>query len=336
MANITRNLDEEFIEYCRRNDLKRAEACLSLGVDVNTVSEDDYDGLWSGLSIAAHKNYTDLLEILLSHPQIKINNTTTYELHFGEILSERKGTALMSACSAGNSAIVSRLVQVPGLDINYQNEVGETALHRASRTKYCRNPWNPRGPRDHVDKNDLIAEHRAKMRGHTECVRILAESDRVDWNKRNSAGETPLYLALSQGHSDMVEIIVKQPNLDYNIKTNDGQTLAQAAVNVSRGYANIVENLAAQEKFQNWNIPDSDGNTPVLKALKNFEEMDILEILLKCPRVDLNTKDKNGDSLIMVALKTGKIDVVKQLLQHPRVDLSTRDGQGASLEMIAR
>ena len=64
--------------------------------------------------------------------------------------------------------------------------------------------------------------------------------------------------------------------------------------------------------------------------------MDILEILLKCPRVDLNTKDKNGDSLIMVALKTGKIDVVKQLLQHPRVDLSTRDGQGASLEMIAR
>ena len=97
-----------------------------------------------------------------------------------------------------------------------------------------------------------------------------------------------------------------------------------------------METLAAQEKFQNWNIPDSDGNTPVLKALKNFEEMDILEILLKCPRVDLNTKDKNGDSLIMVALKTGKIDVVKQLLQHSRVDLSTRDGQKASLEMIAR
>ena len=30
-------------------------------------------------------------------------------------------TGLMIACNSGNSAIVSRLVQVPGLDINYQN-----------------------------------------------------------------------------------------------------------------------------------------------------------------------------------------------------------------------
>ena len=64
--------------------------------------------------------------------------------------------------------------------------------------------------------------------------------------------------------------------------------------------------------------------------------MDILQILLQCPRVDLNMKDDNGDSLIMVALKTDKIDLVKQLLQHSRVDLSCRDGQGSSLEEIAR
>ena len=64
---------EKFIKYCQENDLKRAEACLTLDVDVNTVSEDGY---WSGLTVAAHENYRDLLEILLSHPQIKINNTT--------------------------------------------------------------------------------------------------------------------------------------------------------------------------------------------------------------------------------------------------------------------
>ena len=63
--------------------------------------------------------------------------------------------------------------------------------------------------------------------------------------------------------------------------------------------------------------------------------MDILKILLKCPRVDLNMKDKNGDSLIMAALKTDKTDLVKLLLKNPRVDLGTRDSQGLSLENIA-
>ena len=129
MANQLRNLlKQEFIKYCQKNDLKRAEACLTLDVDVNTVSE---DGHWSGLTVAAHKNYTELLEILLSHPQIKINNTTDP----GGVLaglSGRQRTPLMFASIAGNSAIVSRLVQVPGLDINYQDEYGITAAHLAS------------------------------------------------------------------------------------------------------------------------------------------------------------------------------------------------------------
>ena len=105
-------------------------------------------------------------------------------------------------------------------------------------------------------------------------------------------------------------------------------------VAVSRGEVKYVETLAATEKCQSWNIPDTDGDTPVLMALKT-NKMDILQILLKCPRVDLNIKDGSGDSLIMVALKTDKIDVVKLLLQHPRVDLSCRESQ-ISLEKIAR
>ena len=168
-------------------------------------------------------------------------------------------------------------------------------------------------------------------------MRILAETGRVDWNKRNKWGWTPLYWALYYGQSDIVEIIGKQPNIDYDFKTykDDGKskTLAQTAVWI--GNVKCVETLAAQEKFQCWNVPDTDGDTPVLMALKT-NKMDILQILLKCPRVDLNMKDKNGDSLNMLALKTEKIDVVKLLPQHSRVDLSTQDSQGSSLEKIAR
>ena len=65
--------EKVLIQNCHYNNLHGVRDCLSRGVDVNTVSE---DGEWSGLTIAAEKNYPELLEILLSHPDIKINNTT--------------------------------------------------------------------------------------------------------------------------------------------------------------------------------------------------------------------------------------------------------------------
>lgn len=67
------------------------------------------------LKIAAEDNYPELLEILLSHPKNEINNTTEY--------AGSQYTGLMFACQLGNSAIVSRLVEVTGLDINYQDEI---------------------------------------------------------------------------------------------------------------------------------------------------------------------------------------------------------------------
>ena len=98
-----------------------------------------------------------------------------------------KWSGLMFACERGHSAIVSRLVQVPGLDINYQ---------------------------------DVIM---ASYHGQTKCARKLAETGRVDWNKRDREGETPLYLVLDRRHSDIMDIIVQQKHIDYG-KTNHRMT----------------------------------------------------------------------------------------------------------------
>ena len=114
-SKISQQEGEQFLNHCLANNLDGVGICLSRGVDVNTVSE---DGSWSGLTIAAEKNYPELLEILLSHPDIKINNTTDFQ--------GRQWTALMFACHRGNSAIVS------GLEINYQAGSGWAAAHQLS------------------------------------------------------------------------------------------------------------------------------------------------------------------------------------------------------------
>ena len=183
-------------------------------------------------------------------------------------------TALIISCSLGHSALVSRLVQVPGLDIDCEDKLTATAAHHAS----C---W-----------------------GRTECVRILANTGRVDWNKEDLEGRTPLYYALWQGHSDIVDIIVKQPNIDYNVKTTFGTTLAQIAVQGDPlSVVKCVETLAAQETFDCWNVPIAhNGETPVMWALK-LGKIEIVEILLRCPRVDLDCRDKEGWSVLLRAIQ---------------------------------
>ena len=131
-------------------------------------------------------------------------------------------------------------------------------------------------------------------------MRLLAETGKVDWNKRNKSGHTPLYLALHRGHSDVVDFIVQQPQVDFNVKTEDGETLAQAAV--KWGGVKCVETLAAQDRCDCWNIVDRDGDTPIMSAIKD-DKIEVIEILLSCPRVDLSCRDKEGWSLVFRAIQ---------------------------------
>ena len=122
-------LGKEFLQYCDDNKLEKVKACLTLEVDVNTVSE---EGERSGLTIAAEKNNIELLNILLSHPGIEINKTVTLK-------SDEDGgksvwsvsvsaLALMFAAWYGNSAVVARLVQEEQINIKTRKEEVATKL----------------------------------------------------------------------------------------------------------------------------------------------------------------------------------------------------------------
>ena len=69
-----------------------------------------------------------------------------------------------------------------------------------------------------------------------------------------------------------------------------------------------ASSVAAQERCECWDVPDSDGDTPVMKALKEGKT-EIVKILLRCPYVKLTCRDKQGLSLVIRAIaekKTGK------------------------------
>ena len=77
------SLNVRFLKSCAENDLEDVKDCLEEGVYVNTVGAvesvrvpSEGGATWSGLTIAAWKDYRDLLDLLLSHPGIDVNLPT--------------------------------------------------------------------------------------------------------------------------------------------------------------------------------------------------------------------------------------------------------------------
>ena len=113
-----------------------------------------------------------------------------------------------------------------------------------------------------------------------------------------------------------MDIIVQQSSIDFNVETIRGETLAQAALEgaLEEGDVKCVETLAALETFDCWNVPgtevvdDSDGDPPIMWALHN-RQTEIVDILLRCPRVDLSIRDRidGGWSLVFRAIQRNKL-----------------------------
>ena len=122
-------------------------------------------------------------------------------------------------------------------------------------------------------------------------------------NSRDQEGRTGLMWAFIRGRFNLLRcnpvamLLLRHPSIDVNLRTNSGSTaLFFAAKNCERYYHILVD--------------DTD--------------------------VDPNIKNSNGDSAVMVALKTRDMVLLKLLLADSRVDLDTRDNYKRSKEEIAR
>ena len=73
-----------------------------------------------------------------------------------------------------------------------------------------------------------------------------------------------------------------------------------------------VETLAAQERCDCWNVPDKDRRTPITRSIQQ-NKIEIIKVLLKYDRIQLDKTNKNGGDLITFAIKTRNIHIVELL-----------------------
>ena len=181
-----------------------------------------------------------------------------------DIETQYSQTPLILAChTEGRQGIVKRLLRVEGLQLNTQDIWGETALHGAV------------------------------LRGYVQELRGASD---LDWNLKDTSGDTPLLKAAHWALGDSLQIIltVPQPYLDLTATNLCGYNVAWLAVRNPEEWEPLrCVQLLSDDPRVDWNTKDDDGNTPLLFCLKN-NKLEFAWILLNNPRVDLHVQDKEG------------------------------------------
>ena len=248
---MSKSLNERFLQSCKKNNEEDVLDCLENGADVNCKSCDEDGTTFTGLSIAASRNYPELMDLLLARGA-DVNKTTLYK-YYQDDEDIEEVTPLMIASKQGHHQIVKRLLQVHNIDILFEDRLGWTALHLCAGSKEC-------------------LEEFAKI--------PLVD---LDWNCVNGMGETPLFSAANL-NSDCVKFILSQPSVNPNFLNIESETpilwcLKQMDLDMMEELKSHLDNL----DFPMPMVRVLDFDPMVLDLMKVFK------IFLDCPRIELDS-----------------------------------------------
>ena len=161
-----------------------------------------------------------------------MNSLPPEDTEFG--LANKAGlTPLMFACVDDQPAMVEKLCQVPGINLNYRDIKGFTALMCAVATN------------------------------HVQCVEKFRAINGVDWDALKH-GLSAIMVAVKWGHVGVVEALLPVSSLNLNIKTSAGFSVAHYAVASDKVNSLRILELLCQDERVDWNTEDPMGKRPVL------------------------------------------------------------------------
>jgi len=126
---------------------------------------------------------------------------------------------------------VRHLLNVPGININYEHYSGVTPLLggiSSGNIEIVRLLLGAGANANHENVRGHIALSVAALRGHAEILRLLLTFPGTDINHADNNGNTPLMLAVKNGHTEIVKILLDAGADVFHIN-NDGKTARQLA-----------------------------------------------------------------------------------------------------------
>lgn len=200
--------------------------------------------------------------------------------------------AIVCAVRAGYPEVVMLLTENPKMNINAEDDKGETALYVAvtqGNASIIKNILK----RDDADitKKPYASQNSvfqiAVLNGDYPLVHHLGKYDKINVNAQDEYGKTPLHYASKMKNADMFRFLLFHPKTNVNIQDNEGKTALYEAA--EKGKQEYVHYLLLHPDI-NPNIQDREGNTPLhIATLLGHEN--VVQVLGLNSKVDLSVRN---------------------------------------------
>ena len=307
------------IAAAKRGDADEVRTLLTNGADpdIKTViyaNNKDDDGQ-TALTYASAEGHIEVAELLLAygadiHTKTEFDNTPIiYASEEGraEIVrrlldraAEDKGIdiknftndALVRASEKGQLEVV-RLLLARGGDANAKNQYGNVALIEASRNGYVElvKLLLAYG----ADVNAKDASNMSALTGASGLVTWAVPCSDVAYFKKNRC--TISTTRFSSAHFEVANLLITS-GARVNDKDNSGNTAIMLASLAHQ--AEIVKLLIASRA--DVNLRTNDDETILMNLAKFGGSIDVMRLLLR-GRIDVDAKDKHGNSALTYALR---------------------------------
>ncbi|XP_071086322.1 ankyrin-3-like, partial [Haliotis cracherodii] len=239
---------------------------------------------------------------------------------------------LHQACRGGDIETVKTVLAQDKLDINSRSKNGETPVMMAARAGYVELVdllVKKGGDMSLVNNSGDNILHQACRGGDEGTVKRVLAQDKVDINSRDKRGWTPVVVAALARHGELVDFLVKK-GADMSSVNNSGDNILHQAC--SGGDVEIVKRILALEKVD-INSRDQNGETPVMMAARDGH-VQLVEVLVK-KGADMSLVNNGGDNILHQACKGGDIETVKEVLAQDKLDINSRGKTGQTPVMKA-
>jgi ankyrin repeat protein len=236
-----------------------------------------------------------------------------------------------------------------------QNDYGQTPLHIAFlsnnialATLLLEQPDSKAPDVNLTAEGNNTLAHICVQTKNMELLTLLAKS-RPDLTVANSKGETPLILALSTGQYAQAQLLIDLVS-SIECKDSKGNTPLHLVFELPDGILSNIrfaytQEIDADDKLHLMEIilnkrPKfiNDRNQPELRTALHVavlkRMMDAVQLLLERD-VDINVKDKAGNSVVHIAAENGFIDILVLLLNHPDVKVNEKNAKGYTPLLLA-